>query len=234
MTEPSALEERVAALEQQVAASRPKKDFWDVLSAIGGLATPLVVAGLGIYLPYRLNEAQRQRDLIAAESSLRVAKANIIPPLMDALLSNDAARRQLAVSTLLIALPTEGPELARIVAASDPSQEVKQYASASLDRRRQALLIDLFSADSQTRIEAARALIAGWREDGTVVQELIRYAEEHRDNPNGVYNTVIVLGGLSPAATMGHRDAILRFAEWAQRQGRKTKSAVEELTAKLP
>ena len=57
------------------------------------------------------------------------------------------------MSTPLIALPTEEPELARLVAASDPSPEVKQYAHTSLERRTNTLFEQLFAADAQQRVE---------------------------------------------------------------------------------
>lgn len=234
------LERRIATLEGQASAGRPGKDLWDILGVVGGLATPLVVAALGIYLPYRLAETQRDRDdsarereLIAAEASARVGKASIIPPLMDALLGPDPARRRLAVSTLLIALPTEGPEIARLVATSDPDPGVQNYARASLGERKEGLIAALFASDSASRVDAAQKIIAGWRDDPELPGELIQYAAERRDNPNGVYNTVVVLGSLSKETLAKNRQAILEFERSAQTQGPKTRKAGEDLRARL-
>jgi len=240
MPEPPDLERRVAALEAQISGNRPKKDLWDILGVVGGLATPLVVAALGIYLPYQLAKSQRARDesarereLIAAEAAARVGKASIIPPLMDALLGPDPARRRLAVSTLLIALPTEGPEIARLVATSDPDPNVQSYARTSLGERKEGLIADLFASDSATRGEAAQRLVAGWRDDPALPAELIQYASERRDNANGVYNTVVVLGSLSKGALVKNREAILEFLTSAQGQGPKTRQAADNVRSRI-
>lgn len=91
----------------------------------------------------------------------------------------------------------------------------------------------LFSDDPPARIEAAKSVLAGWREDSVVVQLLLRYSETHRDNTNGVYNAAVVLGGLSAAALAPSRDLVLRFADWAGTQGPKTKQATDVLRRRV-
>jgi hypothetical protein len=64
LTNEAGLEQRLTLLEQRVAALPLKKDIWDVLGTLGSLATPLVVAALGIWrLPAWLHSARTRRTI---------------------------------------------------------------------------------------------------------------------------------------------------------------------------
>lgn len=94
-------------------------------------------------------------------------------------------------------------------------------------------VVNLFAADPRTRIAAAQALLERWRSDPELVPELLAYASRHPENDNGVYNTVVVLNGLSPGTLRPHRAEVERFLDFAGTRGPKTAGVVEQLRARL-
>lgn len=67
----------------------------------------------------------RERELTQADMSVRVAQANVIPPLIDGLLSTEPKRRKLAISAILIALPADGPRLVRELGEQTEDEDVR-------------------------------------------------------------------------------------------------------------
>jgi hypothetical protein len=227
------------------------KDVWDRIQAIGallsGIAVPLVLfvatekadqlqkaSDASARERQQLSDAStRERELSQGDTAVRVAQANVIPPLIDGLLSTDPKRRKLAISAILIALPVDGPNLVRELGAQSEDADVKSYAAVALKDRKDQLVSDLYANDADTRRVAARALVDGWRNDTSLAPRLIDHADANKDNPNGVYNSVVVLGGLSPTALAPHRDKVESFLATASNQGAKTAEQAQRVKKTL-
>jgi len=64
---------------------------------------------------------------------------------------------------------------------------------------RQTLIADLFSDQSSVRLRAYNALMSDYSADTKLVPDLLSFASKHRDNLNGIYNTLVVLSHLNKA-----------------------------------
>lgn len=216
------------------------KDWWDKAQAIGsllsGIAVPLVVfvaAHKADELQKLSDTSARERELTQADMSVRVAQANIIPPLIDGLLSTDPKRRKLAISAILIALPADGPRLVRELGEQTEDEDVRSYAANALDNRKEQLVTDLYASDKDRRKSAAQALASGYRNDPKLPEQIIERADANKDNADGVYNSVAVLNALSKNALASQRGKVESFLGKASTQGNKTAALAERVRTKL-
>src|SRR6202008_4156312 len=174
---------------------------WDKMQAIGsllsGIAVPVILfvaankvelaqkaaAAADVEREKNASERARERELAISEISVRVSQASVIPPLIDGLLSPDLQRRKLAISAVLIALPEDGPKLVREISTDAPDEAVRTYASSALRNRKDQLVTELYADDADTRKDAARALVQGWRNDPELPKRIIEQAETNKDDP---------------------------------------------------
>jgi hypothetical protein len=179
------------------------------------------------------SENARERELAIAEISARVAQASVIPPLIDGLLSNDVQRRKLAISAILIALPQDGPNLVREIGTEAEEKAVQDYAAGALKHRKKQLVANLYAEDADTRKTAARALVDGWRDDPELPALVVEQAHANPKDETGVYNSVVVLAGLSSKALESNRARVESFVSSASAQGAKTAAQAERVKTKL-
>ncbi|MFZ5759541.1 MAG: hypothetical protein ACOY32_07925 [Thermodesulfobacteriota bacterium] len=217
-----------------------KKDTWDRLTALATILVPAAIALAGHFVAQGLKQAQisseerrAEQSHIIAEANTKIAQANLISTMMKSLTSANPQERKLAVEAVLIALPEQGSVLVRTIAQSDEDKTVQAAARSSLEQRVSTLIRDLFADDARIRIGAAQDLIQGWRTDPNVVQALVEFAAQNRDNSNGVYNTVVVLNEFSPRALQTHKQEVLNFLEVAKTTGSKTAAKATALGTRV-
>ena len=164
---------------------------------------------------------------------MKIAQASLINTMMKSLTSTNAQERKLAVNAVLIALPDQGPMLVRTIAQSDEDKSVQAAARQSLETRVTVLIRQLFASEARERISAAQDLVQGWRNDSSVVLELVTFAMQNSKNVNGVYNTVGVLNEFSLGALQAHKAEILKFVEVAKPTGSKTAAGATVLAKRV-
>jgi hypothetical protein len=234
-------EEKIIALEKEVTALKNKgKDKWDIFQIIASLLIPASIAFAGYYYSQSMKQAEiassenlANRQEIIAKANSRVGQAGVVSSFLDALLSKEPQRRKLAIQAVLIALPDDGPKLVKIVEETDPDQSVVTFAKESLNDRRFVLVRQLFDDKAEQRISAASELIGGWREDPKVVEMLITYARENKQNNNGIYNTMVVLTNLDLKALKPYETELQKFSHEVESNGEMTKNLSEKLRNKL-
>lgn len=219
------------------AAGKPRWERW---LAVAAILVPASIALAGHLIGRELKQAeisaQDRRDDLNREltrAQLRISQAGVINTLMPALTSVNPQTRRLAVGAVLVAIPEDGPALARIVAESDEDKDVKVAAKASLSSRFDQLLQAMYGSDSSTRVQSARELIRWWQGDSDATRAILNYAEAHLDNQQGTFNTVVVLTDFILKALSPHKPAILRFAEKARTNGPKTGAQLDALLRKI-
>lgn len=222
-------------------ASDPhRKDLWDRLTALATILVPAAIALAGHFIAQGLKEAEikgkeRQAEQASAnaEANTKIAQAGLINTLMKSLTSPNPQERKLAVQAVLIALPEQGPLLARTVAQSDEDEAVQVAARSSLKQRADTLIRQLFADDAPTRVEAARELVQGWRSEGNAVGTLLDAAFQNSDNDNGIYNVAVVLAECAPAALATHREGVRQFIALAKTKGPRTAAKTALLEKRL-
>jgi hypothetical protein len=218
----------------------PTKDAWDRITSLATILIPGAIALAGHFIGQGIKEAEissqekrAAQDRTLARENMRIAQAGLINTLMKSLTSQNAQERKLAVQAVLIALPDEGPTLARTVAQTDEDRNVQAAAKASIDQRLDSLMQEMFSADAPTRKAAAQQLVQGWRTDSSAAQAIIAFAMAHATNENGIYNTVVVLADFSAAALSQNRSQVVAFAELAKKSGPNTAARVGPLLSRI-
>lgn len=217
-----------------------QKDIWDRITALATILVPAAIALAGHFIAQGLKQAEinseeRRAELSysIAETNTKISQANLINTMMQSLTSTNPQERKLAVQAVLIALPEHGPVLARTIAASDEDASVQTAAKESLVNRRNELIRNLFADNAQLRIAAARDFIQGWQNDSHAISELLNFASQNMENPNGVYNTIVVLNQFSKRALEIYRVDIDKFLDKAKQIGPKTSEQAMLLEERL-
>lgn len=90
-----------------------------------------------------------------------------------------------------------------------------------------------WQARKTPRTTAANALVTGFKNDGELAKRLISSAQKQPENQTGVYNSVVVLNGLSQNALAPHKSEVETFLKSASRQGERTANQAQRVEAKL-
>lgn len=142
-------DERLRAIEAEIQAlKRAPKDFWDILSAVSGLFSGVVVALVGIRVTYSLNERnrisaeqQRERELavqaesrVAAEQQknreLAVQQAQTVLGFMPQLQSGGVAQ-QVALMSVFALDKDLGLRLANLYGTSESVAALQKIAASA-------------------------------------------------------------------------------------------------------
>lgn len=221
-------------------AAPTPKDLWDRITALATILVPAAIALAGHFIAQGLKEAEiasedrrAHQSRVLMEANTKIAQGNLINTLMKSLTSENPQERRLAVEAVLIALPDQGPALARAIAQSDENKGVQAAARQSIAQRVDMLIRDTFASQASIRIRAAQELVSGWRNDPTAVAALVQYASENLEKENGVYNAIVILSEFSPAALAPHKSSILELAQAAKKLGPKTRARAQALTRHL-
>jgi hypothetical protein len=189
-----------------------------VATIIGSLAVPILVVWLGWWLPEKMGEDQRtaaaqarERELAATEASTRVAKATVIPALMDGLLSPDGPKRRLSIAAMLLALPSEGPDMIRQLELTADNEQVRLDAKTALKTRQDQLVTGLLANDANLRQRAERALIEGYHADPDVAKNILDRVQSPGVSQETVASATTIMGTLSEAAVAPNRPRIEKF-----------------------
>lgn len=225
------MDEQSLAVRMDALERRPApKDLWDKLDVLAKVLVPLTVVAAGFFFSCALDHAQissaerlkerdisaaadlKERDIAVAVVNSRVQQASLINLFMEALVSGSTPRRQLAITAIMIALPQDGPELVRVVSASEKDGGISKFADDALAQRRGYLIHRLFADSADVRIPASLSLVQGWRSHPELVPVLLDTARQHLDNKNGVFNTLGILVQMDPTALRLHLTDIETFA----------------------
>ena len=232
---------RVQQLGNRVMEKKSQgKDSWDRITALATIMIPAAIALAGHFISQGLKHAEiaseemrAEQSRILAESNIRVAQAGVINTLMKSLTSPNSRERKLAIDAVLIALPEQGAALVRTVAETDADKTVQDAARTSLEHRAGNLIHELFSDAANVRINAAKEIVKSWRADPSMIAGLVQFAEQNKDNVDGIYNTVVVLGEFNPASLEVHKEQVLKFLNFAKTIGEKTKAKATALERQL-
>ena len=223
-----------------MATSAPTKDPWDRITSLATILVPAAIALAGHFIGQAIKESEiasqekrSELDRALARENVRISQASLINTLMKSLTSTNAQERQLAVQAVVIALPDEGPSLARTIAQTDKDKSVQDAAKASIDQRLEALLQDLFATEAGIRKSAAQQLIQGWRSDPAAVAAIVAFASPRFTNENGVYNAIVVLNEFTSSALQANRTQVAAFAEQAKKTGPNTAARAAMLLSRV-
>jgi hypothetical protein len=235
-------EEKLAKLEERLAELEERgndKDRWDKFQILASLLVPAAVAFAGYYFSNAVADAQRAAEdhrakasQMVAEASTRVSQAELISTFMRSLLSENKAERSLAIKAVILALPAEGPQLVMAIQTSSADQETRATARAALVERRDKLVEELHAPDEGSRQHAAQALVAGFRKDPELAQQIVTSAEQHPEDGEGLVHSAEVLKTVSPEQ-ISNPDVVRRLGKVAEGHDAKARGLVEQIRVRV-
>lgn len=243
------IEEEVSDLKDEIEKlKKDKKDGWDKLQVISYLSIPVVLAIFAwvqnaeteaarrnsTSLQVQLDSLQHERELAITTINSKVGQVNLVSSFFEALLSKDESRKKLAIKSVLIALPNEGPDLVRIVSSSEEQVDIKDYAQKSLNDRCNMLIAQMYSDERAERLNGYKDLLSGWKNNSDVIPKLIAYAKTNSMNADGIYNTLVFLSHMDRSALIPYANDIKPFSYQFDSLGPNIKERGEKLRSRLP
>lgn len=214
-------------------------DNWDRFDIAAKTAVSLLIAAIAGLYTYTQNRLEKQ-------SQEKSAEVETLSKFMPHLQGDDEQAKKAALvamgriaskefMTEIAALFPSGAsrtvlqDVAKSSTASSPQKQMAAAALAAQGSRIDQLVQDLFDPDRRTRGAAYEELTSRWRKDPATVASLLAYALEHRNDENGIYNTVVTLKDLSRQVTQPKKDEINSFCVEAAKVGDRTRQKCEEL-----
>lgn len=105
---------------------------------------------------------------------------------------------------------------------SDPSGDMR------------ASIQGLFATKASVRGDAYEQIISQYANSPNLTSAMLDYADSHKGNENGVYNTLVVLSHLNENTLRKDSKAIRNFAESVRSVGPRTSERVDKLLSRLP
>jgi hypothetical protein len=237
----TSVESRLQQLEKRLAGLEQKgKDGWDKFQIIATLLIPASIALVGYYYSNAMKDAEIKSSREMADQqnatskiSAKVGQAQLVSSFMEALVSDNPQKQQLAVGAILLALPEEGPKLVAVVSQSSPNQDVRRFARDSLDQRRAQLIEGIFDSDKSVRISSTQELLAGWHSDQGLVPSLLEAAARHPESQDGIVNTLVLLESIDKNLLLKHETEIRSFLGKVESNGDVTRQHANAVRGRI-
>jgi hypothetical protein len=230
--------ERIAALEEEVAQLKEKKrDGWDKFATITSALIPLTIAAVGWWYSDSMKRTETEVAEIRAAADSRIKQAEVIAKFFDPLTDDTNVKRQnFAIDSVMVAAPDYGPILVKAVERAKVTTAQPGEASherTALDKKRDALVPQLFSNDAKQRLRAYEQLMETWDDDAGLIPVLIEHALANKSNDNGIYNSLVLLGHMERETIQKHKADILEFVAKVEGGGPKIKERADKLRLRL-
>lgn len=223
----------IRALEEREASQRRRSD----VRAWGSVVIAAIVLGVMILAGRRELRVIEGR-VSAAQEELRTANMNleIVKAMTDEALRNlqnadgragTASAIESAVDNLLLASSSAAPPPVTGVAVTPPVAGV-------VDPDRTLLIQQLFDPSAAVRVKAYGGLLPKYKDDSTLVPEVLEVARENPQNANGIYNALVVLSHMNASSLAPYSEEIRAFAESSQTIGPRVSERARTLIGRLP
>lgn len=105
-------------------------------------------------------------------------------------------------------------------------------SSANADMN--TLIQGLFSSEASVRGKSYEKLMSQYSSSEDLTPALLNYANAHKNNQNGIYNTLVVLSHADNKALRDQSNAVRDFAESVRSIGPRTSERADKLLSRLP
>jgi hypothetical protein len=102
------------------------------------------------------------------------------------------------------------------------------------DSSRTQLIEQLFDPNASVRVRAYSGLLPRYKDDPTLVPEVLKVAQENPQNANGIYNALVVLSHMNATSLRPHSKEIAAFAAASQSVGPRVSERARTLLSRLP
>lgn len=228
----------IRALEEQEASHRRRGNWfaWGSVLLAALIMSVMILAGRRELRGIEQEVSQKQVELDVTERKLALAEANLarVKTQTDSALRTlqtidgrppSARELESAVDDVLEA--NSAATASSIV--SGPNAAPSQNASGRAQRVK-----ELFDPNPSVRVKAYGGLLPLYKDDPTLIPELLRVAEANPQNDNGIYNTLVVLSHMNADSLRPHSREIRAFAEASKSAGPRVAERANTLLRRLP
>lgn len=99
---------------------------------------------------------------------------------------------------------------------------------------RAQLINELFDPNPSVRVRAYGGLLPLYKDDPTLIPELLRVARANPQNANGIYNTLVVLSHMNAESLRPRSEEIRKFAEDSKGVGPRVAERASTLLRRIP
>lgn len=249
------LEEQVGELEKDIEQLKSKKkDKWDIIQILGGLLLPFAIAFVGwqysksmkdqelkqastmANLQLQFSKQKEVFDQQVSELNSKVNQAKLVALFLKNLLAKDKKEQKLAIESILIGLPVEGPRLVEVIQSTDVEDDIKLFAEQRLENFQspENTIVRFFSSDKEVRKNAYDRLKEQYTSDQTLIPKLIETSRKHTENLDATYNLLVFLSHIDSSAIKPYINKIYTYAIEVEGNGPKTKERVWKLIDRFP
>jgi hypothetical protein len=93
---------------------------------------------------------------------------------------------------------------------------------------------ELFAPKAAVRGAAYNTLMTYYSTSPELLPSLLKYAGDHQDNQNGIYNTLVILGHLDYSKVPDNTEAVRSFAKQTAGNGPRSAERAEKVLKRLP
>jgi hypothetical protein len=187
-----------------------------------------------VQLQLEFSREKADFDYKISETNSRVSQAGLVSSFLEPLLSKDETKKKIAIEAVLIALPSEGPRLVKVIKETDTQGDVKKFAQDSLRNYREKLIVQFFSDEKSIRSDAYSRLQSSYQNDSSIIPELIEVGRQNPDNENAVYNALVFFSHMNKETLKPYVKEIEEYSIEVEGNGPKTKARAEKLRSRLP
>lgn len=112
---------------------------------------------------------------------------------------------------------------------SDQEKTQALAALTALDKKRKALIEQIFNSNKQTRIEATTELVRQWSGDSKIVTEIIEATSSRLTNQSGVINSLVILREAPSETLRANSSELSILLEKARTNGPQTAALVAQV-----
>lgn len=243
---------RIEELELKIKALKKpeyrKITTWTGLVAIAVAVTGIVAQGV----LYQIKSANAERNLNEANEKVNATnrKAALLNQTLDSLatevasleaakiaalkelerISDKISQNQTAGNMNITAIKEDINAAAINLRASTKPGQQERVSRKPLN----IAIEELFSPKAGTRGTAYNIIMTYYGNSPELIPSLLSYGNQHLDNENGIYNTLVVLGHLYYDRKSADLAAIRDFAEKAKNIGPKTADRAQKILERLP
>jgi cell division protein FtsL len=208
----------IRALEEREASHKRRSNWlaWGSVLLAAVVLAAMILAG-------RWELARIQRRVTEANTTLATVKAK----------TDDAFRK-------LQTLECRGSGTSTVESVVDDLLEAKNAGSPAPPSvgpesgNRTAVIEQLFDSNAAVRVKAYNGLLPLYKDDQTLVPEILKVAREHPQNANGIYNALVVLSHMNRNSLRRDRQDIEAFAKASQSIGPRVSDRAQKLLERLP
>ena len=222
----------IRAIEEQEASHRRRGNLvaWGSVLLAAFIMSVMILAGGRELREIEQRVSVKQAELGGKQKELAIATENLARVQAQ---TDDALRNLQNVDGRPPSARAIESAVDNVLEASRAARSLTTVSGPNASGRTQ-LIKELFDPNPSVRVKAYGGLLPLYRDDPTLIPELLRVADANPRNDNGIYNTLVVLSHMNADSLRPYSKEIRTFAEASKSVGPRVSERASTLLRRLP